>query len=65
MPLRCRPEPIWSEGAPCRGTGAVSKQLDVEPESFEDPDFYDQLHRARDRGVLHFEGAAGSLVELT
>jgi ABC-type multidrug transport system fused ATPase/permease subunit len=37
--------------------------LDVELESFEDPDFYDQLHRARDRGVLHLEGAAGSLVD--
>lgn len=37
--------------------------LEVELESFEDPDFYDQLHRARDRGVLHLEGAAGSLVD--
>jgi ATP-binding cassette subfamily B protein len=36
--------------------------LEVELESFDDPDFYDQLHRARDRGVMHLEGAAGSLV---
>lgn len=37
--------------------------LAVELESFDDPDFYDRLHRARDRGVLHLEGAAGSLVD--
>lgn len=37
--------------------------LEVELESFDDPDFYDQLHRARDRGVMHLEGATGSLVD--
>lgn len=37
--------------------------LEVQLESFDDPGFYDQLHRARDRGVLHLEGAAGSLVD--
>ena len=37
--------------------------LGVELESFDDPTFYDQLHRARDRGVLHLEGLAGSLVD--
>jgi ATP-binding cassette subfamily B protein len=37
--------------------------LEVELESFDDPAFYDQLHRARARGVLHLEGATGSLVD--
>jgi ATP-binding cassette subfamily B protein len=37
--------------------------LEVELESFDDPDFYDQLHRARDRGVMHLEGAANSIVD--
>jgi ATP-binding cassette subfamily B protein len=37
--------------------------LEVELESFDDPDFYDQLHRARERGVMHLEGATGSLVD--
>ncbi|MEO7324385.1 MAG: ABC transporter ATP-binding protein [Dokdonella sp.] len=32
--------------------------------SFDDPGFYDQLHRARDRGVLHIEGAVVSLVDV-
>lgn len=38
--------------------------LAVELASFDDPAFYDQLHRARDRGVLHIEGATTSLVEV-
>ncbi|HEY2346313.1 MAG TPA: ABC transporter ATP-binding protein [Xanthomonadaceae bacterium] len=37
--------------------------LQVELASFDDAAFYDQLHRARDRGVMHLEGATGSLVE--
>lgn len=37
--------------------------LEVELESFDDPDFYDQLHRARDRGGMHLEGAANSIVD--
>jgi ABC-type multidrug transport system fused ATPase/permease subunit len=37
--------------------------LTVELESFDDPNFYDQLHRARDRGVMHLEGAANSVVD--
>ena len=37
--------------------------LAVELESFEDPNFYEHLHRARDRGVLHLEGLAGFLVD--
>lgn len=37
--------------------------LEVELACFDDPDFYDRLHRARDRGVLHLEGAAASMVD--
>jgi ATP-binding cassette subfamily B protein len=37
--------------------------LQVELSSFDDPGFYDQLHRARDRGVLHMEGATTCLVD--
>ena len=40
----------------------VSLQVDLA--SFDDACFYDQLHRARDRGVLHIEGERpASLVE--
>ncbi len=38
--------------------------LGVDLESFEDPVFYDQLLRARDRGVMHLEGAVDSLVDV-
>jgi ATP-binding cassette, subfamily B, bacterial len=38
----------------------VSVQVDLA--SFDDPSFYDQLHRARDRGVMHMQGATTSLV---
>ena len=34
----------------------------VELASFDDPDFYDQMHRARDRGVMHMQGATTSVV---
>lgn len=37
--------------------------LAVELESFEDPEFYNQLHRARDRGVMHLESATNSVVD--
>lgn len=37
--------------------------LEVELESFDDPNFYDQLRRARDRGVMHLETLSGSLVD--
>lgn len=37
--------------------------LGVELEAFDDPNFYDQLHRARDRGVMHLESVAASLVD--
>lgn len=36
--------------------------LSVDLASFDDPDFYDQLQRARDRGLLHLEGALAALV---
>lgn len=39
----------------------VSLQVDLA--SFDDAGFYDQLHRARDRGVMHMEGATASLVD--
>ncbi|WP_164018481.1 ABC transporter ATP-binding protein [Pyxidicoccus trucidator] len=39
----------------------VSLQADLA--SFDDPGFYDRLHRARDRGVMHLEGATTCLVE--
>lgn len=37
--------------------------LEVELESFDDPSFYDQLCRARDRGVMHLDILASSLVD--
>lgn len=37
--------------------------LGVELACFDDPGFYDRLHRARDRGVMHLEGAAASVVD--
>lgn len=40
----------------------ASVQMDLA--SFDDADFYDRLHRARDRGVLHLEGATTCLVEM-
>ncbi len=36
--------------------------LHVDLASYDDPDFYDQLQRARDRGILHIEGAIAALV---
>jgi ABC-type multidrug transport system fused ATPase/permease subunit len=36
--------------------------LHIELASYDDPSFYDQLQRARDRGILHLEGAIASLV---
>ena len=38
--------------------------LQVELAAFDDAAFYDQLHRARDRGVLHLEGSVECLLEL-
>lgn len=31
---------------------------------FEDAGFYDRLHRARDRGIMHFEGTASALMDM-
>lgn len=36
--------------------------LHIDLASFDDPSFYDQLQRARDRGLLHLEGALTGLV---
>lgn len=36
--------------------------LHIDLASFDDPSFYDQLQRARDRGILHLEGALTALV---
>jgi ATP-binding cassette, subfamily B, bacterial len=33
----------------------IEASLRVDLANFDDPDFYDRLHRARDRGVLHIE----------
>ncbi|WIV99107.1 ABC transporter ATP-binding protein [Kinneretia aquatilis] len=38
--------------------------LQVDLAAFDDAGFYDQLHRARDRGVLHLEGALECALEL-
>jgi ATP-binding cassette subfamily B protein len=38
--------------------------LQVPLESFDDPAFYDRLHRAKDRGVMHMESATACLVEV-
>lgn len=42
----------------------VHSGLQVELESFDDPEFYDRLHRARDRGVYFLERATDNMVEL-
>jgi ATP-binding cassette subfamily B protein len=41
----------------------LEASLKVELAAFDDPGFYDQLHRARDRGVMHMETATDSLVD--
>lgn len=42
----------------------VESGLRVELDAFDDPSFYDRLHRARDRGVYYLERATDNLVEL-
>lgn len=42
----------------------VDSGLRVELAAFDDPEFYDRLHRARDRGVYHLERATDNIVEL-
>ncbi|HEX6832443.1 MAG TPA: ABC transporter ATP-binding protein [Rudaea sp.] len=37
--------------------------LAVDLDAFDDPVFYDQLHRAHDRGVMHLENAANGLAQ--
>lgn len=41
-------------------TAALSAEL----ASFEDAGFYDRLHRARDRGVMHFEGTTAAVLDI-
>jgi ATP-binding cassette, subfamily B, bacterial len=45
-------------------TELYRSSLAVDLESFDDPNFYDQLMRARDRGVMHLEGAIDSMVDV-
>ena len=42
----------------------IAACLRAELASFDDPAFYDRMHRARDRGVYHLAQAVDSLVEL-
>lgn len=42
----------------------VHSGLRVGLEAFDDPEFYDRLHRARDRGVYFLERATDNMVEL-
>lgn len=42
----------------------VHAGLRVELDAFDDPEFYDRMHRARDRGVYHLERSTDNLVEL-
>ena len=42
----------------------VHSGLGVELAAFDDPEFYDRLHRARDRGVYFLERATDNMVEL-
>ena len=42
----------------------VEAALGVELDAFDDPSFYDRLHRARDRGVFYLERATDNLIEL-
>jgi ABC-type multidrug transport system fused ATPase/permease subunit len=42
----------------------VHSGLRVGLEAFDDPEFYDRLHRARDRGVYYLERATDNMVEL-
>jgi ATP-binding cassette subfamily B protein len=42
----------------------VHAGLRVALDAFDDPEFYDRMHRARDRGVYHLERSTDNLVEL-
>jgi len=41
----------------------LDASLAVELDAFDEPGFHDQLHRARDRGLMHLEHATDSLVD--
>ncbi|HEV2885668.1 MAG TPA: ABC transporter ATP-binding protein [Jatrophihabitans sp.] len=45
-------------------TRLIEAAVGVELADFDDDSFYDQLHRARDRGLLHLDRSVDSLVEL-
>jgi ABC-type multidrug transport system fused ATPase/permease subunit len=42
----------------------VESSLRVELEAFDDPSFYDRLHRACDRGIVYLERSTSNLVQL-
>jgi ATP-binding cassette, subfamily B, bacterial len=45
-------------------TELYAASLAADLESFDDPAFYDRLLRARDRGVMHLEGAVDATVDI-
>jgi ATP-binding cassette subfamily B protein len=45
-------------------TRLIEASVAVELAAFDDDSFYDQLHRARDRGLLNLERSVDSLIEL-
>jgi ABC-type multidrug transport system fused ATPase/permease subunit len=45
-------------------TRLIEASVGVELAAFDDDGFYDRLHRARDRGLLHLDRSVTSLVEL-
>ncbi|MEU8104335.1 ATP-binding cassette domain-containing protein [Nonomuraea muscovyensis] len=58
---RARLEPALRRAAEERLFAAA---LGVQLADFDDVDFYDGLHRARDRGLFHLDRAAGNTVDL-
>ncbi|WP_180903844.1 ABC transporter ATP-binding protein [Nonomuraea indica] len=58
---RARLEPALRRAAQERLFAAA---LAVQLADFDDVEFYDGLHRARDRGLFHLDRAAGNIVEL-
>ncbi|WP_327102909.1 ABC transporter ATP-binding protein [Nonomuraea glycinis] len=58
---RARLEPALRRAAEERLFAAA---LDVRLADFDDADFYDGLHRARDRGLFHLDRAVGNTIDL-
>lgn len=48
----------------CAEEALYAATLRAELAAFDDPSFYDRLHRARDRGVMHIESATAAAVEI-